>query len=660
MKQLLVIFITFFQFNLILSQDIKYSSYDWDSSPKFSQTDTIKAENGVIFLLERKINEVYINKDQIFEELNVYHRQVKVLTTDALVGYNRFYIQLEDVLEIVQIKARFIKKDGKIVELPKESIKEVENLENKGNYKVFAIEGAEVGGIIEYFYILKKEFKAHSSFYAQSEVTKLNFEVLFTYPIKLEYYFKSYNGLPPFKEIKNKVDKKEIDKNEKTTMVITVPYIAPLVDEKYSASDANLMRFEYTLAYNRYNSALRVNSWNKASSFIWNNLYALSNDENKAIDNYLKKIPLNGLDIRQKIRAIEGKVKTGITLSTEVPSSLTLDKIIELKQAHSRGITKLLVNLFQKAGINLELVITTDRLKRNFDPYFNCMNFLDEYLIYFPDINDYTLPDKLQFRLGVVIDNYTGNYGLFFHPLKYNDDLQTLAYDIRFIPYTNYLKNADSLNINLKIDIEKLQLEVKTRRVFTGTLAQGFQANWEFIPADRKTEAVNSIFNMGSDNNQLISYEAIGTSQSDIGINPFIWNVVQIAPSLIEKADNDIIVKIGEVIGEQSQLYREKPRKLPVDVNNIMHYHREINLTIPEGYKITNPDEMKMKVEMVNNNMVSCAFTSDYTLKGNQLKVIVHEYYKEQSYPLYRFEEFRAVINAAADFNKKTVILTKI
>ena len=49
-------------------------------------------------------------------------------------------------------------------------------------------------------------------------------------------------------------------------------------------------------------------------------------------------------------------------------------------------------------------------------------------------------------------------------------------------------------------------------------------------------------------------------------------------------------------------------------------------------------------------------FTSSYELNGDSLKVTCHEYYDEISVPLERYEEFRTVINAAADFNKITLV----
>lgn len=49
-------------------------------------------------------------------------------------------------------------------------------------------------------------------------------------------------------------------------------------------------------------------------------------------------------------------------------------------------------------------------------------------------------------------------------------------------------------------------------------------------------------------------------------------------------------------------------------------------------------------------------FTSKYEINGNNLMVTCNEYYDEISVPIERYEEFRTVINAAADFNKITLV----
>lgn len=80
---------------------------------------------------------------------------------------------------------------------------------------------------------------------------------------------------------------------------------------------------------------------------------------------------------------------------------------------------------------------------------------------------------------------------------------------------------------------------------------------------------------------------------------------------------------------------------------------------MPEGYAVSNLNDLKMKVEMIRNGRVSCCSISDYELTGNQLTIYSTEYYSELTYPVEDFGDFRKVINAAADFNKKTILLSR-
>ena len=67
-----------------------------------------------------------------------------------------------------------------------------------------------------------------------------------------------------------------------------------------------------------------------------------------------------------------------------------------------------------------------------------------------------------------------------------------------------------------------------------------------------------------------------------------------------------------------------------------------------------------MDVFASKDSVRTMEFTSKYKVSNNQLIVDVNEFYNQISIPLESFESFRAVINAAADFNKITLILKKI
>ena len=107
---------------------------------------------------------------------------------------------MEDANELVELKARFISKENKITEVDKNNIKTVENLESKGDYKIFAIEGVAVDGIIDYYYVIKKSPSLFSGYYLQSEIPKMNVNFTISLPKNLRMVTKSYNNLKEMKD----------------------------------------------------------------------------------------------------------------------------------------------------------------------------------------------------------------------------------------------------------------------------------------------------------------------------------------------------------------------------------------------------------------------------------------------------------------------------
>jgi hypothetical protein len=630
----------------------EFESYTWNTIPAKNQADTIKSVDGTVVLLERRVTEVYLNKENIFEEISILHRKIKVETNQAIDAQNKIYIPIQDVKDILKIEARFIAANGKITVLKKESIKEVENLENKGNFKTFAIEGAEVGGQIEYFYILRKAFDPHSGIYIQDDVPKGDVAVIFAFPSKLEFIIKSYNGFPDFKLTTGK--------NDKSYLKADTGYIPSLQTEQYAYYKANLMRYEFTLAYNNYNSVLRSFSWSKACNNIYTNLIPLKKNEESAVRSWIKKLEIPDTDPATKIRYIENRVKSEISFPEDLNQEMDLEDVIKLKQASKLNGVRLFIALFQASNIEMEVVVTGNMETHPFDPEFNCFNYLDNYLIYFPAINAYLSPDDPNYRIGVIPSNFQGGYGLFMHPISVNEKLNTMAYEIKQIPTSTYIANTDTMYHVIDIDIEQAQLISKSYRAYYGDIARNFQSYWHFLDTEKKDELVKLIFNMGSENTTVEKYSVKNDSPENIGLKPIVWNLDIRANSLVENAGNDIIVKIGETISTQAELYQATTRKLPIKVDVLHNYYRKLIFNIPAGYTITNPSDLNMHVEMLNNGKTGCIFTSDAKVEGNQLIIISTEYYCDSDYPVNRYDEFRNVINASADFNKKTIVLKKI
>ena len=306
---------------MLSAQETKYDKYSWEPSPPVIQNDTVKAVDGVRITFERRIKEVYVNKENNFEEINVFHRRIKLDTHNAIDNYNKIYVPFNDVIELLNIKARFISAGGKITEMGQESIKEVRNLENKGDFKIFAVEGIEIGGEIEYFYTLRNKFHSFQSFRMQGTEPRMNVEVIFTFPSKLDYIVKSYNGFPDFS---SETDEKAGIR----VMRASTGYIPAIADEKYANYNAGMMRYEYTLAYNSYSSVLRTYSWSKVAAKIYGNIFPLAKGEASAINSLAKRLEIKDGTSEQKIRAAENWIKTEISVSDAITEDPSLDDLL--------------------------------------------------------------------------------------------------------------------------------------------------------------------------------------------------------------------------------------------------------------------------------------------------------------------------------------------
>lgn len=642
----LLLFVPFF----LLSQS-RYTSYTWNTFPPGTGNDTVKSVNGSVILLERDIKEIYLNKENIFEELIVCHRKIRVDNAAAINHNNKIYIPTSDAIDILSIKARFISPGGKITELQKGNIRQIKNLENKGDYQTFAIEGVEAGGQVEYFYLLKRKFKAFATIYKQDDRPHTNVDVIFCYPSKIEFFIKSYNGFPQFI--------RQQDSTGITEQRASAPYIPAIAEEKYSFYEANLQRYEYTMSYNYYNSMMRSYSWSKIAARFYDLFYTPAKKEISAVNDWLKSINLDPKNRDLFIREVENRVKSEITIPESSGQEMTLDQVLKTKQATKHDRVRLFITLFSQAGIDFNLVCSAKREKHPFDPDFNGWNYMDDFLLYFPGRGYYILPDDETQRYGPVSSVYQENYGIFFHIVSSGDNLKTLGFEIKYIPRVIPANVTDSLLISLRADPVKSSLTAETYRVFSKDLAGDFQYWWHLWDENRKKEIIKNIFDMSDPNIRILSYKVHHNDPSDIGLYPMTWEVKSTSDALIESAGEDFLLKIGECIGRQSELYQTGPRQLPIAVSPLHSYFRRLELDIPDGYHTADISSLNMNVVMLNNGQVSCFFRSGAVLIGKKLTVTSEEKYTETYYPKEKFEEFRKVINAAADFNKRIVLLVK-
>lgn len=107
-------------------------------------------------------------------------------------------------------------------------------------------------------------------------------------------------------------------------------------------------------------------------------------------------------------------------------------------------------------------------------------------------------------------------------------------------------------------------------------------------------------------------------------------------------------------------MYSDKPRVNPVMMEFTHTYLRTIKVSIPEGYEVKGGDKLNINISLTESDgTIPIGFISNYKIEKNLLIVTVNEFYNITSLPVSKFEEFRKVINASADFNKIAVVLSK-
>ncbi|MCL2326937.1 MAG: DUF3857 domain-containing protein [Bacteroidetes bacterium] len=631
-------------------------NYNW-GEPVFEQTNIAENDTtGAVVLKQIDHVEWAYNDKGELDCHSVLHRKIKINNNKALENYNTIQLSNYAYNEIQTLKARFFDEKGNVIELDKSNVKKVSD-ENQNSYMLLAIEGAQAGGIIEYYWVKKGSRNYYGNYFTQNYVPIKYTQFSITSPINLQFITKSYNASPGMTETVDSTDKKRVQMFENKN-------IPALQSETRAHGNAYLQRVEYTLAYNYANGKRRIYSRATAAQNVYTNFIESNDKETKSLNSFVKKMGLkNDMTEEQKIRAIENHIKTNIQLFSEAPNNAELSyipNIISNKYTNLAGYVRLLLATFRQQKIPYELVMTTAKSDRKFDGDFDGYNFLDDFLIYFPNINKFLDPNSMMNRLGFIDEEYLGTEGLFLKTVSMSG-IESFVPSVKRIPENDYKETNHTTDVVIRIDAENLTANYTWNNGFSGYSAQFMQPFMYYANEENKKKFMDSFFfGETSTKDKLVSYEVLNEKPQNWGVKPLIINCKYSGDVLLSRAGNNILFKVGELIGKQMEMYREKEeRTLPVEKDAARLYEREIIVHIPDGYTISNPEVLKMKTELVMNGNVEAFFYSDYTISGQTLTIICSEGYKRVYYPAEKYNEYVAVINAAADFNKLNLLLVK-
>ena len=623
--------------------------YEWEKSrSRYNLTAEESAKTE--YIIKNHVQYDYVLENNQFLMYATHHRIVLVNNNEAIQNNNRIIISMYNALELTDVRARSINKDGKVTDFDISNLKEINDEGSDKSYRIFAIEGVETGSEVEYFFTRKMYAFLFDRVFVQTDVPVKTTSFVLSCPPHLQFDFKSYLGLPEVKK-----DEGE-DRNVYTLQTSDIP---GMKKEDFSYFDANRKRVEFKLAYNTARSKARINTWEDAGKNFYSRLTTRVKDEEKALDKFYSTLgDKSSAPQDERIKNIEQKIKTTIQVDENArgESAGQLHSIIRNKIASKEGLTRLFVAVFEKAGIDVHAVLTCDRQSAPFDGSFDTWGYLDEYLLYFPATKGFIAPYSFAHRYPFVPNEFTATDGLFIEPFSLGTIKSGLA-SVKQIPAPEYQLSFNNLEISVSFNDDNSGNIIRKKEVFGGYNALYFTPYLPLMTNETKVEMVQTLTKSSAPDADIKVWNAETTTE---GIHDhFLVDVEFNSTHFLERAGPRLLLKVGDLIGPQTEMYRDDERITSIENDFNRLYDRKIRINIPAGYTIKNTDDLNFNVVYKNGVKQPFAFISTYTLKDSVLEVGISEYYMDISVPLNRYEDFRKVVNAAADFNKVTLVLEK-
>ena len=641
MKNIVFIIILFTY--TISSYSQYYKNYSWKEEVDTVDVEADHMNESSVGVFEKTIVEFVSGKfSNTILKYETHHYQIKVLNDKGVSKHSNIVIPMNEVTNLIDIRVRIIDENGKLSEYDNNIISEIDDFESSVNFENFHLAGVKTNSTIEVLYTLEKQYNIHGNKILQKSYSIKKSEFLLI-PGPTQGIIKTYS-------IDSKVKDTIINTHPaKTIKIVDIPAI---IDEEYAAAIANRQRlsFQCPLPDDNMN---QEDYWENIVSNISPIMFP-KNIHPKIFEISSEVIQKNEINEYNIANKIDDYVKNNFIISENDNVSLNnIDYILENKTSNDFSIIQVYTQLLTAAGINYEIVITSNRYYNRFDSEFFDPNMLREFLIYFPKEKKYIAPNRLEYRIGEAPFDLLGNYGIYIDRLL----------DFYFSEIIQSDKSYSRIKRNIKVEFERKlkKIVIDEYQEYSGHWATNNRSLLNFSDEEGLAAFKDYLTASGIENKKVINYEIINAELFQKNYNtPFIVNSKISTESLTTKIKNGYQVKIGNVIGMQSQLYEDIDRFHPIEITYPNQYDYRIVVKIPKGYSIEGLEGLvfnKSYISLMGNKI--CKFESNYEINENELVISIQEYYKTLRYQKNRYNEFRDVINSAADFYNTSIRFIK-
>jgi Domain of Unknown Function with PDB structure (DUF3857) len=624
----------------------------WTATPVLHKLPAQFSGESAVYLMDSRTFHYKLEGKNLVQYNYVYDL-VKVEDDKGIEMFNKVYLRVIPDAEIFNIKARVITSAGKVIDVPSDKIKDEE--EDGKLYKLFALEGMDKGSEVEYSYMVKRNPSFFGSeIFQTASVPYFQAKLLIITPEYLKFEAKGFNGFTILKDSVINGERMVPGYSEN---------IKALADEKYGLRDPYLQRVDFKLSYNlSSNSDVEVYTWKEFAHKAYANITTFSDKEKKSISKFIDGVTIpSGADDEKTTMLLEDYMKTHINIDDKLTSedAGNIEAIIKTGNTNNFGSVRLFVGLLENKNIKYQIVFPSVRDELPLDEELADWNRIDEILIYFPGTGKLVQPSATEYRYPYVEPYWAGTRGLFLKGTTIGN-VKTAIGKFDDVPIEAFENNAHNMEVHAKLDASGDSLIIESKQILKGYGAEGYRPIWAFLTKDKQEEAVKDIIQNVAKSQNIQNIKTENTSLTDCWDNkPLIISGTIHTAELLERAGDKILFKLGELIGNQEQMYQEKPRQLPAELPYAHVLERKISFDIPQGYAIKNLDDINLDVEYKKDNVVTMGFVSSYKIVNNVLEVYILETYRELKYPLSEFETFKKVINTSADFNKIVLLLEK-
>jgi hypothetical protein len=662
------------------AQDLE--SYNWGDAKRIEQ-DKRFAEASQVYIVRKQIVELnYDDKNDRFSRFQMNHYIIQ-LNDDAALK-DRKELELPTVTggrELIEFKARIIKKDGTVVEFKKADAKEKpvsqrkkgdeeedeeeateetektdEDKDNEKTYQYFDLSSLQKGDQLEYFMVLKIPGSSLAGiiFNYQSKIPIQQFDFEFNTNKEFTFLFKSYNNAPNVvRDSTNKV---------RAVYKMTDKMVDGIKKEKFSNYNANVRGFIYKLDGYDLGKKKNFYTFEEFSKNIFNSVYSANKKQLANIKKAMKLSKMKaGKTDAEKILALENYLKTQFLVFNfpGLNELFNIENMYQMKIISPDAAVSIIAKALELNKIEHELVVTCDRFDYRFDKDFASNYYFDNILIYVNGEKKFLDPSAANYRMGIIPSYFTHNHALFISPVTVGGVTAGMG-KIKFIDAPDREFSVDEIDVTVSFASNLKSLDIELIRTMTGYFASNFQPDFNKLDAKQRVSYEDALVKFIDKDMDVAKLEFLNIEKADILVKPFIVKAIASSKGLISISDDVITFKIGMLIGEQSNLYDEETRQLPIENGFSRTFKRTLNITLPSGYKAENLDALNKNFEVKNEKgKVAAIFKSTYTLNGNNLSVKIEEWFEDIQLPASKYPEFRAVINASADFAKTEIKLKK-